>query len=470
VLITLLAGVANSANYPGDPVCVRRVGNQPTSTSDQGYDGDYNGHITFNDDGYGGGSFSLSSQYTSHIWYYPSSNISWYILYWNGSGWSSAGGYSLGSGYRNHSPEQMVSIFDPHYSTLSELYAAEPDGCLPTCEDETDEAVSTCGSVEFVVWDDLETCDWHCEQCEDEYQEIVAECPYGFIFDNQTCQGRCKDCIDTFDDCEEQCIDHDGVQYHDCTFDSSSGFDTACSCNDGYDPNILIPSTDPPDPTTPEIPEVDPTNPDPDKTDPYSPAIKHNLDTIINQNNTTNNNLEIINENLAKAVDNQSLAAENMDGKLSWIGNLLKGIKSAIGSLKDSIGKNFDELIGVTEEIRDNQITDLGPPEQPIWDTELDHNEDLSEFDDGDTLAEGSAAESATELENLDIESPLNYNLDTSGSPCISGTVSVGTGSLDLSICFDRPWMLQAYNVMHIALIFIGYLQVALMLNRGMLA
>lgn len=156
----------------------------------------------------------------------------------------------------------------------------DPDPCA-------DQAVSECSTLEKVVWDNITTCSYHCDQggCEDEYQTAKQECetphlvdalacsytceceaqrneadeacPHGYFIDDSTCQYTCKCCEDKATECLEQCGTADNISAYSCTDHTDSG--SSCII-DTYTPCECIVSlpadTDPP----PVDPEPDPDN------------------------------------------------------------------------------------------------------------------------------------------------------------------------------------------------------------------
>lgn len=332
----------------------------------------------------------------------------------------------------------------------------------PPCVEEYDEAIIVCGSLENVTMISFETCEYTCTDCVTELERVQGECNYGYVMDNVSCKGRCKDCFDYYDDCTDDCKDRGGIQYQDCLYNSETGFDAVCNCQDGTTPEPLIPGIDPDPKPDDKTAEPDPTTPDPDKTDPYSPAIKKNLDTIVGQNNDRKNQLDTISKNLAAIADNQNLAEKNEKDARGVEDGLLTGIKKSIDDMTDALG----DLKPAAE------TTDGTPPAVPEFNTDLDLTKSYDEYDD----YEESAGDKVTDFETkfdammLGNESPIETSITATGQACLDGTVTIHGQPKQLSICFNRPWMLQGYAIMRVMLIAIGYLQVAMMLNRAVLA
>lgn len=328
------------------------------------------------------------------------------------------------------------------------------DTCSGTCNclNSYEYYASQCGGSEYVTAVDLETCTFMCSTCEDKQQELEENCPYGYIFDNINCTGRCRDCLDYSDECTASCRDHNGVQVEDCTFSPDTGFNATCVCRDAYTPPVLSESEDPGEKSTDVTPEPDPTLPDPDTSDPWSQSIKKNLDAVIGQNNETNSKLDNLAENTKRIVDNQAAQTEAITGKIGEGNELLEGI-----------GEKLDEL-------GEGESTDLEAPGQVEFDPSVGDSEDWTEYDDTATISQEMATTKQTALETLIAGSsnPITAAITASGSACLSGDVSLHGKSKALSICFDRPWMEQGYSIMRLVLMGIGYLQVALMINRAL--
>jgi hypothetical protein len=178
--------------------------------------------------------------------------------------------------------------------------------CDPTdpCADESPSPADVCGGIENVTFTDVDTCDYHCENCEDEYQAKLLECadphlqdaltcnyicdcqdvsaeaettcPQGYFFDNNDCTYACKDCPDLLADCQNKCSFYGDPTEFSCESSGvsgravidSGGADT-CECKD----NIVDPDPDPdPDSGDPDDHDPDPDkqpSPDPDPENPY---------------------------------------------------------------------------------------------------------------------------------------------------------------------------------------------------------
>jgi hypothetical protein len=379
-------------------------------------------------------------------------------VFWNGTSWQQKHEISSRNWGEACSqlPGEYISATD--YDNIS-TYLGE---CEPVCEDEIAEGIAFCGGIENFQFVSEENCEWYCKDCEDEYDRLQEECPHGYILDNDTCVGRCKDCDDEYDDIEAACADHGGILYAECSYDPQGGFTVDYTCKDGHQPQPLVPGDPADDPPAETDPADDPTTPDPDKTDPYSPAIKENTDKLIEQNNQQNAMLNTVNQNLENIANNQVAQNQNQQDDLSWLGNIMKGVERAIEKMADAL-----------EDLKpEPETTDIAPPDQPEWDSDLPDDYDYEEFDDYEGLAGQTSSETQSNINDIinANPNPVTSSITANGNACIDGTITLNGNNKNIQICFDRPWMLQGYAIMRLILIGIGYIQVAMMLNRGMLA
>jgi hypothetical protein len=166
-------------------------------------------------------------------------------------------------------------------------YALQDNYDFETCSSSDscgDQAASECSTLEKVVWENVTTCSFHCDQgvCEDEYQTAKQECekphlvdaltcsytceceaerneadnvcPHGYFIDDSTCQYTCKCCEDKATECLEQCGTADNISAYSCTDHSDAG--SSCVI-DTYTPcECIVPLPDDVDPL--ENPEPDP--------------------------------------------------------------------------------------------------------------------------------------------------------------------------------------------------------------------
>jgi hypothetical protein len=175
----------------------------------------------------------------------------------------------------------------------------DKDTCSYHCEADPcgEGAVAECGDIESVVWDNVDTCEYHCDQgeCEDEYQAAKLECDnprlissasceyscdcsdavpaaqaacsYGY-FMNEDCTYECKCCGDIFDDCSQACggSDNTGSMLCDDSRDAEGKCITITFASkcECTVPPIQDPEPDP-DPDPGPAPDPD-DDPDKDKT------------------------------------------------------------------------------------------------------------------------------------------------------------------------------------------------------------
>lgn len=337
-------------------------------------------------------------------------------------------------------------------TTIEQCLALNPPD---PCQDEWDAAVDTCGEVELVSYDDFEECEWHCNTCDDAYEDAQEDCPHGFIFDNRTCLYRCKDCMDYNEDCYDTCVDHDGVMFESCTGNSQDGFDTVCVCKDSFEPELMNEGTTPPATPDDKTPEPDPTLPNPDTSDPWSEAIKKNLDKIVEQGNDEKDQLANIAGNLKTSVDNQKAGAENITNKLGEGNESLEGIKSGV-----------DKILDFMKNPTGNSYTEPGQPE---YNTELPAEFDEDELIDPEALADLLDGQTMAYVDQvIQRDSPISASITATPDACLDGVITIHGNQKNISICFDRPWMIQGYTLMRVILIGVGYIQVIMMCTRAL--
>jgi hypothetical protein len=134
--------------------------------------------------------------------------------------------------------------------------------CVPPCSPEkVASAVSACGDIEFVVWESLEKCEYHCNDCDDEYKaakqkcdnpildpygfqcsyictcvDIVryaeVECPYGYDIDASTCKYGCRRCPYFTGSCVEKCAPFGGAKTNFCHETDGDVDEVVCECNE----------------------------------------------------------------------------------------------------------------------------------------------------------------------------------------------------------------------------------------------
>ncbi len=351
--------------------------------------------------------------------------------------------------------------------------------CKLPCEAEIDESTAACGDQEFVTWIDATEpeCSWYCNNCEDAFQDALEFCGNGMASMNQeTCEYECNDCSEYNEAAEEQCKNSGGVYSASCkvtnTYDENERgyYTTVPTCiDDAPETDYVTPPNNPPsDQETPtdQTPENDPTIDPADTPDQESnkwlQAIKDNQGKMLNNSNVTNQYLNNINQNLKTNTDNQHAMNQNIItlGQIGERGNQkLDGIKAAIENI-DVGGDAPDESYNGTA------------PDTPDFDGSLPTENDYTEYDNADTLA-STAAQEQIDLIDADIAanpSPIDAQITATGDACLDGTVTINGHNKALSICFNRPWMLQGYAIMKVILIGIGYLQTAMLLNRAIVS
>lgn len=349
------------------------------------------------------------------------------------------------------------------------------------CEDEITEAIQACGDLEFVSMDNLETCEWHCSQCDEIEITLQAQCLSGFTLDKKTqdCLGGCKECVDFGQEANSYCMDKGGLLAFTCTDSEDTQAGTQQSINLSYkcvdedDPTEgPAPVTDPSTPLDPAAdPQLDPNNtPDQDNTQ-YLSAIKSNTDKLVNNSNETNSKLSNIDENIKRGVNNQSVINNSLKDINRQIAYGNQQITSSLGSLNTAIGKLNDLDLNLD---LDQLATDANMPGVPDFDSSIQADLDnqginTAEYDDYELTANEMGDELAIALEDRlsGVSSPLNASVTTQNtSHCLTGSLLFGQSTANMNICFDRPWMLSGYQVMRALFIAVGYFQTFLMLNR----
>lgn len=183
-------------------------------------------------------------------------------------------------------------------------------------------------------------------------------------------------------------------------------------------------------------------------------AIKKNSDKELGA-------LANIDENVKRSVDNQVV----IDGKLGAINS---NLGKAVDILGDISNKTGDETEG--PEI-DTSLS--GAPGQPEYNTDLDPegNYNINEYSDPLEAAINRSAEEVLFMNGMidNQQTPVQASITATGDACLNGTVTIHGNQKALSICFDKPWMLQGYALMKIVLVGCGYIQVIMMLNRALL-
>lgn len=361
--------------------------------------------------------------------------------------------------------------------------------CVDPCADERAGKITECESIGMQFDPDAwnqETCTGQCRpDCTDEYNALNEECCFGIrTFDYDTCSGDCFDCSYKLAEAEVLCAGKGGLLSFDCVDRRVYGGTSTCAwpykCQDDDAP------TEPPiDPVDPDPPPEDPT-PEPEKDPNDTPdeeqnktldAIKSDTGKLVTNTNTANKYLGNIDKNLPAIARNQGVinnSVKDISKALGATNQKLGNINNSIGDLSDAIGKlgNNDGKVdtGLEDNIaaaNDEEKYEGPMPEQPEFDATLENEAQYSENEDG----VGKATEQAgTEwaLQETDLNNatkPYNAQITTSGAnACITGSIR----QVPVNICFDRPWMLQGYAIMKLILIAMGYLQTAMLLNRGL--
>jgi len=149
------------------------------------------------------------------------------------------------------------------------------------------------------------------------------------------------------------------------------------------------------------------------------------------------------------------------------VAGTLAGIKTAVADQTDQQVKGAIDKIG--EKI-DSMKETYTPPAQPEYSDEFGENQEVwSELLDPKLAAETKAnLDKAALLEPAQgPAAPSIITTTVDASACMEGDIHVGHTVKHVQICFNKPWMMTGYAIMKPIMIVIGYLQVAMMLNRA---
>jgi hypothetical protein len=338
------------------------------------------------------------------------------------------------------------------------------------CVEELEAAAIECGGEEFLDWDtyNSELCTIDC-LCTPERQDAEDFCADGYEIQTD-CTYTCNDCDDFYQEAVADCEDNGGLNYINCNIINSYDPDIALvikdhTCNGDYpDTGEGQPPLDPEDPT-PEVPDPDPDpdpgDPDSDITNQWLQAIKGNTDTLITQGNKNNNYLDNIDENIAEMVSNQGVLNDSLNRIESKVGN------------NTEINKNLNDIeddVENTNNILNSQKYEGNVPsaEDYEFDSTIPDTQDWNEYDNPEDTASTQGQSDGQSIIDQMLSEELPYTAQVTATPdeCLNGTLL----GQPVSICFNKPWMLQGYAIMKLLFIAIGYVQVAIMLNRALLA
>ncbi len=292
----------------------------------------------------------------------------------------------------------------------------DPNVCVPPCAEMFDSAAAECGDLELVVFDNFDTCEYHCLVCDDEYNDLLLACGEGnFAFNNETCEGYCFSCDDEFSYCESSCVNRGGIAYFTCDQDENGNLSSTCECIEDDQGNLVLadPDPSPNDPETPPDPNNPPTDPSNDPADPaeetgWLEAIKHNTDIMIDQNDTEIVYLSNITDNLVNVVENQVSADENRTNDSQALGYKLDAIENDVENMNDDINSNLNTI--------NSSIASLDPLLSDINNSINDSNSNLEplleNIDDSINEGNGVLGEILTAVEAGNDPGPDNYYLE----------------------------------------------------------
>lgn len=271
------------------------------------------------------------------------------------------------------------------------------------------------------------------------------------------------------------------------------------------------PRADKPDPTAPHNtptpnPTTDPAAPTDQKQLDYTISLKTNSDKQTIQGAEQTKELSSIVDQTKETQKNTSTTANNTEkiannqGKLQKeINNSGKNTAQGLQDLKKSNTTGFDKIAKAIGGISGN-TTNVGSQSNTIttttdnsthtgiesvdfsslatsdsvptlsgneFDSLIPNDNDYNEHNDSITLGTDTGNAYITKYINPQV-SPVNAHITASGSPCLSGTVTIHNKNTPVSICFNKPWMLQGYAIMKIIFIAIAYLQTAMLLNKAL--
>lgn len=460
---------------------------------------------------------SFTKEYLGLTERYSIPNVDIYYCRDNGDGTVQAGSSYMFSGYAtagfDKSLTELPVYTDDEWTSIGSTVCGCPDGqeynadagqCVPICgsEEELNPITLKCGPVcesgeysaftgacvpqcpyamgyipgEFYGSDDGSLC-------------VAPECGEGEIIGtNGACEPNCPEdnILSSFTgECELHCDAGEEEVNGKCDQKCPAG-----TTRDPNDPNICRGDTpdelgDPewlpsdgdsenkPDTAKPSDKDgVEDEGNENDPSDGQLAAINQNLGTIIQQNNDSisklydiGDNTKWIGENQAKTVNNlyaineniKSLGEDIAAGVASGVKNATEGLKDGLSDVEGAVGKvnNTLESMSYTGE----------QPGNVEYSSDISGEADYSQYDDMTSRVDGYITDDQTFLNEqiASNQSPFNYSITASSSKCVTGTLM----NKEVSACFDEPWMETAYSIMKTILIFMGYIQSAMLINRG---
>jgi hypothetical protein len=321
------------------------------------------------------------------------------------------------------------------------------------CQAQLNEKIEECGGLQHVsataVYE--EDCDYlECIPCSKEREEANASCENGFEFNDTTCEYNCHNCENIYSRAVTECGGSANIEYFDCR-ESLAGQVVDYRCKQQEPNTPPDPIDDPNSDIPPDAePEPEPTDTDQQRTEKYLEAVNdnvkntnRNLENIGNKLQNTNNYLDSISNNTKKGVtaDNQKIAE-------------LKKINEGLQDLNNRPDESYN-----------GQTPDVPEFNSDLPETEEYYNDAYNSVD----LATGKATDDFTELDTSNIESPYQGALTVADiNTCIDGTITLKGNPKPVQVCFNKPWMERGYAIMKLILIALGYIQTAMLINRGL--
>jgi hypothetical protein len=323
---------------------------------------------------------------------------------------------------------------------------------------------------------------------------VVPGCGLGETLDeNGVCQNNCSSPY-MLDQSSGECTLNCADGYHEF------GTDCVPDCPDGYteDENGVCRNDTPVDagvaaPSAPE-PSTSATDPsDPDNGNEWLEKIKKNTDEMISQGNSQTTLLQSIAENEKAIAGNTKVIADGID----LVNHNLKTIddndRQRMQTLTDAVNRGTDEQAKTTEEVsklgskvdgvKDAVEQGTGDivdainaqkyegeiPEQIQFDTALGEEKVWNEYDDSITMGQQRATQYQGAISDIvaNNQIPIEGSLTVSGSPYISGDVTIHGHTKNIQIAFNKAWMLEGYAIMKVVLLGVGCLQSGMLVLRA---
>jgi hypothetical protein len=330
-----------------------------------------------------------------------------------------------------------------------------------------DQAAGACGDIDNVVWDNVDTCEYHCStgtpnpdwpsSCDEDHATCSQECGAGVNYVvscsedasgnvtgyNCVCDPDLPPPVDP-EDSPKTCADLKKNCNLACNFLCLTG-------DDGYATNYKCDCSNNPDPDPTDDPDPSDDPSDPDDGNGWLAAIKSNTDTMVDGQGETNDWLKSIKKNADDQLDldtDRNAALSKNNELLSDVITAINGIDDINVNIKQSEGEGTADLGTLEGEVgtgagTEGQFTLEASEEsdyggQPT-DTDLPSAESVNTsfgtFDPGETPSYVDAAESALDSLRPSLTSPVcTFDID----------FEYHSGLIDID--FHQTWNLCEYE------------------------